>query len=287
MILLLSAALYFVAVRATCTTSFDCSLNGVCASGECTCDSPWSGAQCETLLYATTPAAAQNIWSGPNTSETLNSWNGPILHAADGTYHAYIPIYETQSLWSTIYTAHGVSSSPTGPYDWTAKPNLPVHDINPAALVYPNSSSPTGSTTAVFLGGKVMIADSPDGPFSVSPYTYPGGGGSNPAPIFKDGALYMTNQGTSTVWTTPSLDKPWTTFSTVQHPKFPYTVEDPVMWVDPRGNWHIINHAYNTGQRTNCSTSHVSSHFFSLDGKTWGWSDQPYGHTVQFDDGTC
>ena len=30
----------------------------------------------------------------------------------------------------------------------------------------------------------------------------------------------------------------------------------------------------------------MSSHFFSVDGKTWGWSDQPYGHTVQFDDGS-
>lgn len=52
------------------------------------------------------------------------------------------------------------------------------------------------------------------------------------------------------------------------------------------GNFHIINHAYNTGQKTNCSSSWVSSHFFSEDGKTWGHTDQPYGHTVHFDDGT-
>lgn len=32
--------------------------------------------------------------------------------------------------------------------------------------------------------------------------------------------------------------------------------------------------------------SHVSNHFFSEDGKTWGWSAQPYSHTVWFDDGT-
>ena len=264
----------------------DCSLNGVCSAGSCTCDTPWGGAACETLIYATTPASGKNIWMGAGTNETLNSWNGPIIHAADG-YHAYIPIYNHASLWATIYTAHGVAPSPTGPFDWVSMPNLPVHDINPAALVYPNSSSPTGSSTAVFLGGKIMIASSPAGPFSVSPYTYPGGGGSNPAPILaKDGNLYMTNQGTTQIWTTPSLDKPWTPFATIAHPKMPYTVEDPVMWQDPRGNWHIINHAYNTGERTNCSTSHVSSHFFSADGKTWGHTDQPYSHTVQFDDGT-
>lgn len=61
---------------------------------------------------------------------------------------------------------------------------------------------------------------------------------------------------------------------------------DPFLWIDPRGNFHVINHAYSTSQRTNCSSSWVSSHFFSTDGNVWGHSDQPYGHTVQFDDGT-
>ena len=44
--------------------------------------------------------------------------------------------------------------------------------------------------------------------------------------------------------------------------------------------------ADNTGQKTNCTGSWVSSHFFSSDGKTWGHTDQPYGHTVHFSDGT-
>ena len=232
----LSCIALIVAVSATCTTDTDCSLNGVCTAGACACDSPWGGSQCETLIYAVTPAGAKNIWQGAQTNETLNSWNGPIIRDGNCVYHAYVPVYEHASLWGTLYTAHGVASSPTGPFDWTAKPNLPVHDINPAALVYPNASSPTGATTAVFLGGNIMIADSPDGPFSVSPWTYPGGGGSNPAPILKGGAIYLTNQGTSTVWTTPSLDQPWTTFATIPHPRLPYTVEDPVMWTDARGN---------------------------------------------------
>jgi hypothetical protein len=58
------------------------------------------------------------------------------------------------------------------------------------------------------------------------------------------------------------------------------------MYVDVKGNFHIINHAYNTGQKTNCTSSWVSSHFFSTDGKTWGHTDQPYGHTVNFSDGS-
>ena len=58
------------------------------------------------------------------------------------------------------------------------------------------------------------------------------------------------------------------------------------IWFDTRGNFHAINHAYNTGQRTNCTTSWVSSHSFSVDGSVWGHTDQPYDHVVEFDDGT-
>ena len=30
----------------------------------------------------------------------------------------------------------------------------------------------------------------------------------------------------------------------------------------------------------------MSAHWFSPDGKDWQWSPQPYGHTVNYDDGT-
>jgi hypothetical protein len=42
-----------------------------------------------------------------------------------------------------------------------------------------------------------------DGPFTeMKAYTYPGG---NPAPIFHNGAFYMTNQGTSEVRCAPAV----------------------------------------------------------------------------------
>ena len=61
------------------------------------------------------------------------------------------------------------------------------------------------------------------------------------------------------------------------------------MWVDARGHWHIINHAYNNYEYRNCASSVLSSHFFSYDGKKWHFLPQgvqPYTHTVQYDDGT-
>ena len=65
----------------------------------------------------------------------------------------------------------------------------------------------------------------------------------NTAPAFKNGRIYATNQGTTKVVSATSLAGPWTTFATIPHPKLSYTVEDPFMWVDPKGNFHVINHA--------------------------------------------
>jgi hypothetical protein len=61
------------------------------------------------------------------------------------------------------------------------------------------------------------------------------------------------------------------------------------MWVDKRGSFHIINHAFNVHEWEKCASSLLSTHFFSPDGKTWHFlpqAIQPYSHTVQYDDGT-
>lgn len=108
----------------------------------------------------------------------------------------------------------------------------------------------------------------------------------NTAPAFKNGVIYVTDQHTQKVMQGPSLAGPWTTLSNITPPKLQYRVGDPFMFIDKAGNFHITNHAYDAGQTTSCSTSWVSSHCFSADGKTWGHSDQPYGHTANFDDGT-
>jgi hypothetical protein len=280
---LLAAAL--VAAVQACNTDFDCSLNGVCsAGGTCTCDSPWGGAACSTLQYKVTPAGAKNVWTG---DENLNTWSGPILHdAAAGKYHLIDPVYEHGSLWNVIYIAHGVATSPTGPYDWTTLPNIShAPTINPGGLVFPNASAGGAPVYSIWLAGDIMTSMSADGPY-VARFKYPGGAGGNPAPAFHAGNFYLTDQSTSQILTTPSLDQPWTKFAAISHPAMQCTVEDPTMFFDRRGSVHIINHCYNTGQRTNCTNSWVSSHFFSTDGQVWGHSDQPYSHTVQFDDGT-
>ena len=62
----------------------------------------------------------------------------------------------------------------------------------------------------------------------------------------------------------------------------------PFLWLDKRGNFHIINHRY-WNATTDCYTSTLSAHTFSPDGKTWHVvlpAVEPYSHTVDYSDGS-
>jgi len=276
-----AAAAASAAGGGACDTAFNCSLNGACTSGACVCAGPWGGAACTTLTYAAaTPASGKNLFTA---NATANSWNGPIIQGADGTYHLFDPIYEHGSLWSVMYYAHGTASSLAGPYDWSS-PTIASNAINPAALVFPDAG--TGALVySLWIGNDILVSSGGAGGPYAKAYANPAP--SNTAPAYYKGSFYVTDQDTSSLLTATSLKGPWTKFASIPHPNgMGYTVEDPFLYIDPAGNFHIINHAYNTGQRTNCTSSWVSSHFFSVDGITWGHSDQPYGHTVTFDDGT-
>jgi hypothetical protein len=145
----------------------------------------------------------------------------------------------------------------------------------------------------MILHHRRYLADSLYGPFAkLNGFAYPG---NNPAPLYHNGLFYYTNSPCMTVYTTPRLvaGAKWTVHGEIDHTNVPaeWNAEDPTMWVDKRGNSHIINHAYNPHEWENCGTSVLSTHFFSPDGKAWHFLPQlpvvqPYEHTVQYDDGT-
>ena len=262
-----------------CASDFECSLNGVCVSGACVCDAPWVGAACETLQFSVSPASGKNLWTG---NASLNTWSGPIFRDPAGVFHFYVPVYEHASLWKVIYTAHGTASAIEGPYDWSSRPNISSTGLNPAGLIYPDPA--TGAPVYSLWDQKdILTSASADGPF-VRAYSNPMP--SSTAPCFSKGAFYLADQSMRRVLTTRALDAPWTLFSNITLPHLSYVVEDSFLWRDHRDNFHIINHGYSTAETTNCGSSHVSSHSFSADGSAWGRSDQPYGHTVRFDDGS-
>lgn len=216
-----------ISAVAACTSPLDCGLNGLCVDTVCACDSPWAGPSCTSLPFKVSPASGKNLYL---TSDPRNTWNGPITRAADGTFHIFTPLYATGSLGRVLTTLHGVATSVTGPYDWASQPALNLTSINPALVVYPSAAGE--NVFSLWLGGRVLVASSPYGPFdAVRNFTYPG---QNPAPIYFKGAFYMTNQFTTTIWTTPSVapGSTWAVFSTISHaqanyPPYDYHVEDP------------------------------------------------------------
>ena len=280
------------ALASTCATDLDCSLNGVCAGGSCACDKPWGGPSCGVLRYAAaSPASGKSLF---NISDPRNTWNGPIYHdGSDGRFHMYNPVYPHHELLRSTSIMHGVADRVEGPYAWApATPGAPTAGAsNPAFVAFADPHDANATKYTLWAGGHVSVAGSPDGPFapvSGAFAAYPGG---NPAPIFHGGAWYLTNQGTTTIWTTPHLgQQPWTVFAAVNKTVPAGTnPEDPFMWVDARGSWHIVNHAYDTSQYANCSRSTLSTHEFSRDGKEWHMlvpNVEPYGHTVHYDDGS-
>ena len=275
---------------ARCTSDAQCSLNGVCSagSGTCACDVPWTGAACDQLAFAAaSPAAGRNVYNG---SDPRNTWGGAaIVDPADGRTHLYMPIYPEGKLFGPSAIKHGVAAAPTGPFEWLEDLNISA-GINPAALVFRDPAT-NRTVFSLWVNGRVYVAASPSGPFTaVERFSYPF---VNPSPVFSErlGAFLMTNQRTTQLFSTPSIapGSVWTVFGNISHAALPdnttYFVEDPCLWIDKRGNLHIVNHAYAIVQYESCGASDVSAHFFSADGRSWGYSRQPWGHSIAFDDG--
>lgn len=196
-----------------------------------------------------TPASAKNIYgwrgSGPpsNSSDPRNTWNGPIVTGPDGLFHIYDPIYREGSLGGPTAILHGVATNVTGRWDWTSRPSIPIErGENPAFVVFKGADG--AEVYSLWMGGTVRLAPGPDGPFrTVEGFSYPGG---NPAPLYHNGAFYMTNQKTTEIFTTPNITSgaKWVTFASIARPnQLPggswYHTEDPYMWIDRHGNWHM------------------------------------------------
>jgi len=277
-----------------CASDRDCSLNGVCSlEFECKCDPPWSGESCGMLAYKSTPASGRSLYPD---SDTHNTWNGALIRGADGVFHMYNPLYPAGSLGGATTLMHGTASNITGPYKWPNGAYISIPSLGefdgPKSVVYTESLNGTNKTKySLWLGGHVYLADSAAGPFTMlEGFTYPG---KNPAPLWHNGSFYTIASMSAGIYVTPRLvaGAKWTHYANISHQFVPegWLPEDPDMWVDKRSNWHIINHAYSTTQWEHCSASLLSSHFFSTDGKTWNFlpgAIQPYGHTVEYDDGT-
>jgi len=149
---------------------------------------------------------------------------------------------------------------------------------NKLSNVRVHNSASTGST--------LHMATDPAGPWIPVQSQPPSC--NNPAPFYHPNGTWYLLCDSSTLYSSPSYLGPWTRLLDV-HPSggVPGSYEDAFLWVDPRGNWHIIFHVYTTDVPSSCVNSTVSGHFFSPDGWNWMASPtEPFGNYVEFTDGS-
>lgn len=280
-----------------CSSDWNCSLSGICqlATGKCICD-PWAeGEDCSYLRLL--PVDKTRLgYRHPNYS----SWGGNFLKA-DGQYHLFMAEINCNngsspcglSNWgSHSQVAHAVSQHPAGPYI-RKHLALPMQHHNPTVqlakdgswLIYSIACCGNGHISAAKAPG-------PNGPWEI--YDTPGVfSKTNPGPLlWPNGTLSMYYRASAhNVGPCSSESIGFAQCQSllgnctdIKNPLFLHTSEDPSVFIDHRGNFHMLTNALPGG----CKPKKVAGgHAWSRDG--WNWSEPRVGAfntTVIFTDGS-
>ena len=120
------------------------------------------------------------------------------------------------------------------------------------------------------------VATHPEGPWTPvmgAPHC------NNPSPfVHPNGTLFLAC--TWKLYSAPGLDGPWSDGVAIPVTGGRGHWEDPFLFIDRRGGFHILAHVYTT-QPYPEGGNPISGHAFSTDGVTWNLSDtQPYSDLV-------
>ena len=273
---------------------------------------------------STTATSTRTTFSSSSSSSASSAANAAPAPASAAVYHLYVT-EETDgkglASWETnSQIVHAVADTPTGPYRRLDLVAAPSHS-NPQILRAPpppasngnNSSNATSMTLLLFhiAGGgsfRLMTASSYNGPWI--PQHFPVGTCNNPTAAFaRNGSLYLVchNGGFEMyaldpapgrpAYLSPNARGPMPLFPGGQHPNAPGNCEDPFLFFDRNGYFHVIAHCYTCywypsngftldgRYRGPCSSNaSCSGHGFSRTGEpgTWTWiggEDAPYNFT--------
>ena len=303
--------------KGPCTTNEDCSLNGICTGGSCACTASWTGHNCQYLNLEAAPKIAGYGWQ-PNVS----SWGGSIYRNATdpaGLYHLYVT-EETGgrglASWVTnSQIVHAVSQSPLGPY---SKKDVvsPPPTTNPQVLYDPSS----GTFLLFHIRGsgsfQLYVSASVDGPWT--PHRFSLGGCNNPTAAFHpNGTLYvMCHDSQFSLYSFNATDgkpawqgaasAPTPTLTVGKNKNVPGNCEDPFLYFDRHGRFHVIAHCYTCywyplpdrpgpsskyyppGKGSGClpGSAFCAGHGFSTTGAEGNWTwigggDAPYNFTSE------
>lgn len=257
------------------------SLNGElnATTDACACYPPWTGVNCSALsLLPATRGSGYGV--SPNRSST---WGGNAVRDGGGVYHLFVAQMEygcTLADWATNSACvHATSATAEGPYAYQDTA-LPVWCHNPQVVAYDDGSGGTayalfhigtgtpsrppahcngtgaGPATAASTAptaanaSTVHTAASPSGPWE--PVLPAPPACNNPAPLRLSNGTWYTlcaNGGAAYTLLASSgsgLAGPWRAVAEVPSAGGPPgTWEDPFLWVDPRGHWHVLGHVWN------------------------------------------
>lgn len=306
-----------VSVLSSCNSDEDCSLNGICTKNACVCDPGWISSDCGILdlrpATMNTGYNQTNIPNGPDfyaSGAGNSSWCGQIVHDPNNSklFHMFISVFSHGcglSYWkpfSNIIRAES-TSGPAGPYKYVSQV-IDTWSHNPAVVYSPADKlyllyyigtpiTPPTSCVAEKIGDNISIYNSAD----LRTWKHDKQvivGETNPAPF----PLYSSSNQTSTMlmaggaglginmFVANSYAGPYNRIKT--NPLFSNPNEDPCLWRDQRGNYHIIMHDLEEYESTGVKGSKVGSHAFakSYDGPwTFNNNTLAYNTTVQFKNG--
>ena len=289
-----------VAASAAAACPEQCSLNGMCLpSGACQCDTPWTGANCGVLERLAVNATQQPGASIFGYSPNVSSWGGSILTDGRGLHHLFVAQMQTGGLigWgSESECVHATSTSLGGPFSKQSV-LVPKECHGPVVLRAPDGeylmlhqgdgrgSARNTSSPADFM----HHSSSPAGPW-VPTTTTPAsldpagrGCGMPTAAFHPNGTLFVVCGNGHGLYAADTWNGHWRLVTAlVTPPKW----EDPTLWFDRRGNWHIVYHVW-AAEPFEAHHEPASGHGFSSTGTEWTFSTtQPFTGTVNFTDGT-
>ncbi len=314
-----TALIAFVVITQGCRSDEDCSLNGACSErdGECICDPGWTSEDCGKLdLLPATRYTGYNHTNLtlPDYYSTLggnSSWGGQIIQDRQDKriFHLVVSQFAYGcglSAWrpfSKVIRAES-RTGPAGPYHY-AQEILGTFRHNPATVWSPADekyllyiigieTEPPETCKSYKWANNISVTSAPDirGPWSTpqrlldgtNPNVWPLWTPANHTPRValgvEDGFIYAAdNPGgpyeliNSMPWNTSDYSETWT--------------EDPFIWRDKRGNWHILCHWMIDISERGEKYPRVGGHMFSTN-LTEGWTfklREAYNTTVHFTDG--
>ena len=279
---------------AACASDWDCSLAGTCTAGKCVCDAWTSGSDCSYLKFQPVRRSAMGY-----VDPSWSSWGGNAVLGKDKMWHLFMAEIGPAGRkglggWTShSQVAHAVSQDPAGPYKRQALVLPPEHH-NPTLKVSPLDGS--WNIYSIDRGSGPIVVSSSTDQSKTWTSTTPGtvvSSEQNPGPLlWKNGSMtmwYRAGAKTSSPCSGESVGVQYCANKTAPcsggvNPIYSHTSEDPSVFQDHRGNFHMLINALPGGCQPKLQQG---GHAWSKDGVVWS---EPrvgaYNTTVEFTDGS-